>query len=525
MVALNSDRAASPRRPYDYNLALAFGRMAGDCPGAAALRFPHGENVSFADLNGLANRIARAMTELGVGKGDVVCIFNNKSSHAFAAMLACLKLGAPYTNLDVSSPRERIRKMLAVCRPALLLFDGLDGPFSFDGANFNGKAHDLASPGFRALVDSQTADDLARSAQITGGDPAYIMFTSGSTGFPKGAVMSHANVLNFIAWARTTFDISPSDVFTNVNPPYFDNSVFDFYAGLFSGATLCPVGAETLREPRELVQTVNALGCTIWFSVPSLLVYLLTLRALGPDDFPAVTRIVFGGEGFPKNKLKELHGLFSHRARLINVYGPTECTCICSSFPVGEEEANDPSRLAPLGRMAPNFGFRIDPVGEDPSFGELLVTGPNVGLGYYNDSERTAQAFIQDPDQNRYRSIVYRTGDLVQVDADGLLHFRGRADNQIKHMGYRIELEEIEAAFNGLGYIDEVAVVYRKPPDDTGRIIAYVGCREEKPVRDMLKDVRQKLPPYMMPKEIRLMPLLPKNANGKIDRAQLISME
>ncbi|MFP3942333.1 MAG: amino acid adenylation domain-containing protein, partial [Alphaproteobacteria bacterium] len=444
MVSESNQSAALPRAPYTYNLAQAFYRIVRARGNATALRFPHGETVSFKELNRLSNRMARAFRAAGARRGDVICILNNKSSRAFAAMLACLKIGAPYVNLDVTSPPERVEKMLDTCAPALLLLDGAQRPVRPGGAGFDIASFDLASPEFSKLTERQQAEDLPESAEITGADPAYIMFTSGSTGFPKGAVMSHGNVLNFIGWARETFAVSQGDVFTNVNPIYFDNSVFDFYASLFSGATLCPFGARFLTEPLNLVRAVNDLECTVWFSVPSLLVYLLTLRALGPDDFSSVTRVIFGGEGFPKNKLRELYRRIGDRTRLINVYGPTECTCICSAYAISREEAEDQSRLAPLGRMAPNFGFRIDPVSGDPSFGELLISGPNVGLGYFNDPGRTEKAFIQDPGESRYNRIVYRTGDLVHADEDGTLHFRGRADNQIKHMGHRIELEEIE---------------------------------------------------------------------------------
>ena len=527
-MASDSDDVTRPSTGgYRYNLGLAFYRVAREHARDTALRYPGGDAVEFKALNSLSNRIARAFVDKGVGKGDVVCIFNNKSVSAFASMIACLKIGAPYTNLDVSSPPERISKMLATCEPALLLFDRLpESAGAFGSVGFDGQAYDLSSPEFTALVDNQADDDLAQSQDVTGADPAYIMFTSGSTGFPKGAVMSHDNVLNFIGWARATFGIAPSDVLTNVNPIYFDNSVFDFYSSLFSGGTLCPIRADIVEEPRKLVQTINQLGCTIWFSVPSLLVYLLTLRAIGAGDFASVTRVIFGGEGFPKGKLRELYDLLKGRARLINVYGPTECTCICSAYPITQNDVDDQSKLAPLGKMAPNFGFRIDPTDEsNRAFGELLITGPNVGLGYYNDQGLTAQAFVEDPEEGRYRSIVYRTGDLVELDANGDLHFRGRADNQIKHMGYRIELEEIEAAFNTLSYVDEVAVVYRKSPDDSGKIVAFVGCLEQKPVCEMQDDVKKSLPPYMIPKEIKLMATLPKNANGKIDRTRLKSMD
>lgn len=506
---------------YSYNLGRAYHQAVRRHASRPALRYPSGRTVTYGELNLLSNRIARALLEGGVERGAVVCIFNDKSIHALASMLACLKIGVIYANLDVSSPPERIGKMLGLCRPALLLYDRVDAALSaaFDGTT---PALDLASSDFHRLIAAQDESDLDVVDRVTGADGAYIMFTSGSTGFPKGAVMSHANVLNFIQWARSTFDVTPNDVFTNVNPIYFDNSVFDFYTALFSGATLCPMASDVTDSPQQLVACVNRLQCTIWFSVPSMLVYLLTTKALDAEDFASVSRIIFGGEGFPKTKLRELFTLFGHRSRLFSVYGPTECTCICSSYPISDEDVADQSQLAPLGHIAPNFDYSIDSLdGADPDFGELLLSGPGVGHGYYNDDERTRASFIQDPQNGSYRRIMYRTGDLVRRDATGLLHFRGRVDNQIKHMGYRIELEEVEAAFNCLDYIDEVGVVYRSEPNGLGQIVAFVGSTGDVPTSRILADVRKVLPPYMVPKRITKLDALPKNRNGKIDRKAL----
>lgn len=506
-----------------YSLGCAFYRVAREHADRTALSYPSGEKLTYAELNSVSNRMARALLELGVGPGDVVCLFSNKSPHALAAVLACLKIGAPYTNLDVSSPWQRIQKMLERCNPRLVLHD--HEAEALDQVRSMGtRVLDLGSRELLDLVAVQSPEDLSESRIVTGSHPAYIMFTSGSTGFPKGAVMSHANVLGFIQWAQATLDVTPADVFTNVNPIYFDNSVFDLYSSLFSGASLCPVTTDLAKQPADLVRSVNELGCTIWFSVPSMLVYLLTTKALKGTDLPNIQHIVFGGEGFPKSKLRDLYDLFGDRATLVNVYGPTECTCICSSYVITRQDVDNQDELAPLGEIAPNFGYLIDPVDdEDPDFGELLLSGPNVGLGYYDDEERTRQAFVQDPSQDRYRSIMYRTGDLVRRAPNGHLHFCGRADNQIKHMGYRIELEEIEAGFSSLGYVDEVAVVYKRVANGLGQIVAFVSCAEADQKR-LSGDIQEVVAPYMVPKRIHVLDVLPKNANGKIDRTRLKEM-
>ncbi len=334
--------------------------------------------------------------------------------------------------------------------------------------------------------------------------------------------MSHANVLNLISWSQETFGIQPEDRLTNVNPIYFDNSVFDFYSSLFSGATLCPIGTQLSKNPRELTKTIESLGCTIWFSVPSLLVYLLTMKAISKETFSSIRTIIFGGEGLPKSKLGELFALVGGTTRLVNVYGPTECTCICSAYDIDHEEVADQTQLAPLGKLAPNFTYSIDPqTPQDARFGELLLSGPNVGLGYYRDEGRTREAFIEGYESLGYRFPTYRTGDLVKEDEKGLLRFCGRIDNQIKHMGYRIELEEIEAAFARIEGLHESAVVYKRYENGTGKIGAFVNGSSGTNKKNVLAALKTLVPPYMVPSEIHLLDELPKNQNGKIDRVSL----
>lgn len=339
---------------------------------------------------------------------------------------------------------------------------------------------------------------------------------------PKGAVMSHANVLGLVRWAQHRFDLTPEDRLTNVNPIYFDNSVFDFYSALLTGACLVPFTPPQVKDARQLVRSIGASMCTLWFSVPSLLVYLLVTRALGAQDFPHVRCIAFGGEGFPKPKLQQLQALLGHRVRLENVYGPTECTCICSAKTIVPSDFEDMQNLTALGQLAQNFDYEILPQDTaNPDFGELFLRGPQVGLGYFRDPKRTAQAFIQNPLHTNYADRGYRTGDLVERDSQGQLHFKGRADFQIKHMGYRIELEEIEAALSTIGSVQECAVIHDKREDGLGQILAFAAVDATTQSSDILTKLAALVPPYMLPKRVTLVPTLPKNANGKIDRAAL----
>ena len=206
-------------------------------------------------------------------------------------MIACLSIGAPYVNLDSKTPTERFRKIIKTCIPKLII-SLLDENLT----HLNDQEFDITR-----LDDLNTSSVLINLPSVCGNDAAYLMFTSGSTGVPKAAVISHASLLNLINWSKDRFGVKSSDRFTNLNPLYFDNSVFDFYASIFNGATPHPTPTELLQKPLELVKWANSLNCTIWFSVPSLLVYLLTLRALSSVNKIASLRlIIFGGEGFPK---------------------------------------------------------------------------------------------------------------------------------------------------------------------------------------------------------------------------------
>jgi D-alanine--poly(phosphoribitol) ligase subunit 1 len=512
---------------YQYNLGIQFYEIAKEHGNKTALKYPGGLCVDYSSLNELSNQIGAFLTLNGIQRGDVVAIFNEKSIRAYSLMLGCLKRGIIYTNLDVSSPWPRLEKIIKACQPKAVFFDRQEKAVfeEFQKSFRHVLLFNLSDSTLHEKLSLIDKNNLTESFEVHGGEAAYIMFTSGSTGFPKGAVMSHNNVLNFIQWGKQTFSITSNDIFTNANPIYFDNSVFDFYTSLYNGATLVPLSHELVKNANQLVKAINDSQCTIWFSVPSLLVYLLTTKALSKNDFQHIKRISFGGEGFPKNKLKQLYDLFNDRITLFNVYGPTECTCICSSYAITASDFENMNELAPLGNIAPNFGYEILPFeNTNNNFGELALTGPCVGLGYFNDMERTTQSFVQNPNR-RFNQIMYKTGDVVEKTKNGHLYFKGRIDNQIKHMGYRIELEEVEAAFSTLDYIDEVGVIYEKINAELGQIKAFVSVSEKGTVKSrILIDIKKLLPPYMIPRIINILDELPKNANGKIDRKQLAAL-
>lgn len=508
---------------YLYNLGLAFEAVAAEHAARPALIMPDGTAVTYRELDRLAKRVARGLLAQGAIRGDIVGIFNSKTTVAFATMLAALKIGAAYVNLDDQNPAQRLGAMLRTCRPRLVAHDApLPAPL-MDLCRDMG----LGPVDLNALADEALPDERLRDTDnVTGNTAAYLMFTSGSTGIPKAVTIAHSSVLNLVQWSRTQFGISPDDVLTNVNPVYFDNSVFDFYSAIFNGAALAPFTRDVVSQPALLVSKVEELGCTLWFSVPTLLIYLTTLKQLGARSWPRMRCLVFGGEGYPKSELKKLFDLFGKRANLVNVYGPTECTCICSAYTLRSDDFVEPAGLPPLGEIAPNFDYLIlDEAGqpvERGEAGELCLLGPQVGLGYCNDAERTAASFVSNPLNPVFHERMYRSGDLVREYNDGLLWFVGRKDNQIKHMGYRIELEEIEAALNAMPGVVRAAAVYQRVREQHGHIVAFVagtGIAE-----DVLRgDLGARLPAYMIPARIVFMPDLPRNANGKVDRKALLA--
>lgn len=472
----------------------------------------NGAVLSFNELNLKSNQFVVELKKNNIKKGDVVAIFNDKSFEAFALMIACIKIGSIYVNLDISNPQDRLNKIIARCNPKILFnFFNIDKVFDKIKTVF---AKDIVLP----IIENENSSYCDLS--VNSNDPVYIMFTSGSTGFPKGATMSHANVLNFIEWGKKEYQVNENDVFTNVNPIYFDNSVFDFFVSVFNGASLLIIKPDATKAPRKLVSIIENQKPSIWFSVPSMLIYLITTKSINENSFASLRVITFGGEGFPKSKLKIMFDWFKNRIRFVNVYGPTECTCICSAYDINESDFKDLDGFPPIGKLASNFRYLLmDDNLQESKKGELLLMGAQVGLGYFNDVDRTNDQFIQNPINKFFKDISYRTGDLMELKADGKLYFIGRKDNQIKHLGYRIELEEIESALNSIIEVKESCVVYKKESNGMGQIIAYVSSTET--AGDILKELKVRLPEYMIPRKVEILPELPKNKNGKIDRSFL----
>lgn len=508
---------------YTYNLGLRFSNMVKENLQKTAIKFCDNSSITFFELDSFSNQIVHFLLEQGIEKQQVIAIQNEKTAFGFASMLACIKIGVIYTNFDFANPKERIRKIFQTCRPKFVLTDNqINENVLYLCNEMQVQYFEYVDKTVKKnIINQPSAISKDILQEVTGENPAYIMFTSGSTGTPKGVLIKQESVLNLIEWGKETYSLTLNDIMTNVNPIYFDNSVFDFYCALFNGITLIAFSKEVVAQPKLMLEIVEREKCTFWFSVPSFLIYLYNLRLLSEKVFQFIRIFSFGGEGYPKEQLVKLYNLYQEHAEFYNVYGPTEGTCICSAYRISQTDFEDSKGLVTLGKIANNFhSFILDKEDQISTIGELCLLGTQLAVGYYNDQERTEKSFVQNPFNNKFNEKMYRTGDLVE-EKEGKLYFKGRIDNQIKHMGYRIELEEIENGLMQISYVKQCAVVHGKTANGFSKIVAYIATDLKLEQKEIRVELRKYLPEYMIPNYFETMQELPKNANGKVDRIQL----
>jgi amino acid adenylation domain-containing protein len=496
--------------------------------------------LSYGDLETLSNQLAHILREGGCKPGDRVCILMPKSPAAIISMIGILKAGGMHVPVDTATPAARIKQILNSCENRWVLAAGpvsplLDELFADDALRSNisiGCLDDEPSMSERARPVFTRADLTLASSnplprQRSPEDGAHILFTSGSTGVPKGVVISHSNVTAFIAWAIKHFGIDHTDRFSGHTPFHFDLSTFDIFGSLAAGAQLHLVPPEVALLPPKLAEFIRASELTQWFSVPSVLNYLATFNAVHDNDFPALRRVLWCGEVLPTPALIYWMERLPH-VRFTNLYGPTEAT-IASSFydvPVCPE---DPKTPIPIGKACDGEELLVldEKLQRLPprQIGDLYISGVGLSPGYWRDPEKTASVFLREPRAADSLGRIYRTGDLAWQDEDGLVYFIGRTDSQIKVRGYRIELGEIETALNSAGTLRECAVVAIQTERFGGWMIccAYV-CRnkeQETTPNHLREHLKKFVPSYMFPVRWMAYDALPKNGNGKIDRLRL----
>lgn len=476
-------------------------------PTRLAVSGPDGE-MSYAELDSMANRIGRGLAQLGVRVGDRVGICMDKSARAVAAMQGVLRLGAAYVPIDPVSPAARVIKIINDCAAAAvvvtspecgrnLLSEGMSCPLlgGPDGLTWEGVVAQPASP----LADPGLGED----------DLAYILYTSGSTGDPKGVCISHRNALAFVEWAASELDAAETDRFANHAPFHFDISVLDLYVAFRSGGSVHLIPQEMSYAPALLVDFLVRRGITVWYSVPSALILMIREGGVLDVDPKALRALLFAGEPFPIKHLRRLRDRWPG-VRFLNLYGPTE-TNVCTFFEVATVPS-DQDRPVPIGKAccgdrvwARRDDGAVAQVGEE---GELVVDGPTVMLGYWGG-----------PDQY---GKPYPTGDRVVLRADGDYDYLGRRDNMVKIRGFRVELGEIEDVLAAHPAIDSVAVVAAGSGMDA-RLVAYLVATDHEPptLLQVKRLCAERLPRHMIVDSVRYVEALPRTSNGKVNRREL----
>jgi amino acid adenylation domain-containing protein len=495
------------------------------------------ERLTYSQLEEESNRLARLLRASGCRRGDRVCIFQPKRPTAIVSMLATLKADCAYVPIDVASPAPRVAKILDAAEPRVVLVDPssaalLDatlGEVTLSEAPIVGSVGEERLGGERfasafAGPDWDREDGSPVQTANRPEDPAHLLFTSGSTGAPKGVVIKHENVVAFVEWATNYFGTKEGDRISGHPPLHFDLSTFDIYGTFLAGAELHLVPASLNLIPQRLADFIRRSELTQWFAVPSIFTFMAKFDVIEQDDFPTVERIIWCGEVLPTPILVHWMKRVPH-ATYTNLYGPTEATIASSYYAVPEVPASEtdplPIGVACAGEELLVLDAQLNPVAPG-EIGDLYIAGVGLSPGYWRDEEKTAAAFLPDP-RDPQRSI-YKTGDLARMTPDGLFHFLGRADSQIKSRGYRIELGEIETALSSLGELSESAVVGVDVGGFEGTAIccayAPAGGADVQPA-DVRRRLQELLPTYMLPTRWHVLDVLPKNVNGKIDRRRL----
>ncbi len=507
-------------------------------PEAIALVFKD-TRLTHGALEQASNRLAHLLKDAGCRRGDRVGLLMPKMPMAIVAMLGALKADAIYVPMDPASPAARQARVLEVSDCRCILAAGPVGKNLRDAvaaATLRERPIigwlDEDAPSEADPAPAFTPYDLPAYPATppayanTDADVAHILFTSGSTGVPKGVMITHASVAQLIQWAAAYFGITPTDRISQHPPLRFDVSTFDVFGTLWAGAELHLVPPELNLLPHKLAQFIRDARLTQWFSVPSVLNLMANFDVVRQDDFSFLRRVLFAGEPLPTPTLIHWMRRLPH-VQFTNLYGPTETTIVSSYYTVPRCPADEREPI-PIGSPCGGeellvLDAQLRPVGAG-DIGDLYIRGVGVSPGYWRDPEKTRAAFLPYPGGASPQDRIYKTGDLARRGADGLFYFVGRADTQIKSRGYRIELGEIEAALHSLPGLRESAVVAIQSEGFEGWLIccAYVPAPGEGvSTKSLRKDLAALVPGYMLPARWMRYEVLPKNDNGKIDRPQL----
>jgi amino acid adenylation domain-containing protein len=473
--------------------------------------------ITYGDLDTLANRFARSFRSTGLSAGDRIGIHLPRSGRAVAAMLGALRAGGVFVPMDPSSPPARMGLIAQDCDLRRVVISssllknwvaaGIFKPVEHFFVTSDGEAPELPAPARVhpwSEVESASPEPLDRPG-TSPDDLAYLLYTSGSTGIPKGVMLSHRNALAFVDWAADLAGVTEADRVASVAPFHFDLSVFDIWASLSRGATMVVVDEATVVSGRRMLDRIHGKAISVWYSVPSALILMLENGGLAERGAPALRTVFFAGEVFPLKHLRSTMAALPN-ARFFNLFGPTE-TNVCLAYEVTSPPPADAAAI-PIGQASCGDVISIvDGEGQavpEGEVGELYVDGPTVMLGYWDGGRRTPARH------------PYPTGDMVSLRSDGELMYRGRRDHMVKIHGFRVELGEVEAALNSHPGIQETVVFA------VGQQLVAVAVPSDPSISvlDIKRHCAVRLPRYMIPGDVRLVEELPRTSSGKADRVR-----
>ena len=471
--------------------------------------------LTFGEMDEYTRRVGSFLAARTEPERPVV-VMTGRHALTPACYLGVARAGCFYVPMDATMPEPRLNQILAVTGAAWMIAD----------EEHLEKARSLQFEGEIAVMEEilGTPVDEAELAQATEGltecSPLYVIFTSGSTGVPKGVITSHQSLLCYIDAVSEVLELGEGDVLGNQSPLDYIAAIRDIYLPLLTGASTYIIPKNEFAMPEQLFATLNREHVTTLCWSTAGVELPAKLGAFKVASLPELKTVLFSGAVI-SSKLLKIWQQNLPSVRFINQYGPTEATASCTYYIIKEEIQDD--TVLPIGKPYRHYGILLlnedltaTPRGE---IGEICVKGPCLALGYYGNAEKTAASFIQNPLNSKYRELIYRTGDLGRMAEDGQLMFVGRKDRQIKHMGHRIELDEIEEMALRLEGVDECCALYQK--EKQLLYLFYTGTADAKTIT---LHFREQLPAFMVPRRIRALNAMPRLANGKKDMRALQEM-
>lgn len=479
-------------------------------PNNIAMVFDHRE-LTYRELNERSNQLARYLREKGVSSDVIVGIMVERSFEMIIGIMAILKAGGAYLPISSEYPHNRIKYILNdSAAKVLLVQEKFKNTVDFQGETINLDAEDVYKYDCSNLENVNVEKDLA-----------YVMYTSGSTGNPKGVMIEHTSVINYINWMQKKYVLTKDDVILQKTTFTFDVSVYELFWWMFAGSKVCILVPEGEKDPAEIIKAIEENNVTVMNLVPSMLSIFLDYVETNEQEntITSLKKVLAGGEALTVNHVKKFDKILykTNHTKLYNVYGPTEATVNSTYFDCPQESEIS---TIPIGKPIDNMRIyildkegRLQPKGIP---GEICIAGIGVGRGYLNKPELTMEKFKEDPFVPGER--MYKTGDLGEWSTDGNIEYLGRLDNQVKIRGFRIELEEIEKVLSSYEDIKSALVCVEKEENGTGTLIAYIVTDNELSTTILRDYLITKLPEYMIPSYYIKIDKLPVTLNGKLDR-------